>query len=249
MNSTDFLMHAASKRSRKTETLKGNDERENCGEPDGKSHFPAERDVMKFVFIMTYVSIAVIAVSAPLLAFLPEGPFASDGMFNFISNGFEKHSSIASFIYGIGTMFIGMCRFLAVIVYVLDSNKAILCCFLIVLCQGTGILTTRIDEVQSMHQVVAGTCLITCIVFQAVVITFNKKYSDASGGGRRTKVIWGITVITGMVFIIMVATGIWLQNTEFRLLTGVAGYFCAEFILVNDFLMTLSLSTTFFWYE
>lgn len=197
--------------------------------------------VLEFVVFGTFVCIFMVGASMPVLSFTPDGLYDSRGMLYFISDGFEKHSAAASVIYGTGTLFIGISRVLAIIVYIPGKNKALLCCFLLLISQVGGILTTRNDQIKDIHLIAALAWIASSLAFHALVIAFNGTYSSVNGGGKAAKVIWSISTATGTVFLVMMVTNKVQEGTSIRFWTGMCEFTCAELILANDFVMTLSL--------
>lgn len=223
------------------------------------------RGVMFFWVISSYISVAVLMVCMPLFAFVPGGLYNEEGYFNFISDGFLKHSALSSFVYGVATTCIIIVRLLAILVYIsgsrdTDQDSDLVCgctanlidpksrqqaySMLLIVTVGSGIVTTRYDEIEGLHSAAAGTWIVSSLVYHALVMAFNKRFSEKNGGGGG-KVAWGISLLAALAFMSMLMLFQVDPSLDHRLYAGLAEYATAEMILVMDFMLAFSIHTRF----
>lgn len=200
--------------------------------------------VLKFIIFGTYASIAAIALCFPILAFVPDGPVDHNGAVKLISDGFEQHPLVVKLVYGLGTTFLGISRFLLVAAFMDSSGAAAFDCILLIICKTSVILTIEVGIVQDVYHALSASVWITSsIAFQRDTLCWNARVQkDSPGLSNVARCIWVGSLTMGTIFLATYLLSYWYQlNQVFYVQIAVSEYLCAGMILANDLIMAVLL--------
>lgn len=217
--------------------------------------------IARFLVVVGMLSIVIIMISMPLLAFTPEG-FYQDGMFNFISNGFRKHNWQASLIFSTAEACVGFVRTVGILLYV-DYDKehagwrTVLCLALLPITLMASIMTMRIDDAPDYHLWYAAVWIITGWMFHLMVTSFNSNFSKENVGPYSSwcplisKGIVTVGILAGIEFGSAMGKYVadhnnGIQNLDAWLAAGIGEYITAETLAANDFLLAYTIFTHVF---
>ena len=201
--------------------------------------------VMWVLIVLSNLSAVAIGLSMPYFAFVPGGAFDADGRLNFISVGFKKHSALASLIYGLGTTYISIVRTFAIIIYVPRPINALFYMGMLLVGIGAGIGTTRYDELESTHMVMAVLWIVSSLVYHGGVMAWNKTFSEVNNGFF-AKGIWLVNVVTAVLLVTYLAQSTSnVERTDFYLIAGIFEYVTVGIILLLDIVLIYSIQTRY----
>lgn len=212
---------------------------------DAMNKASSHKVIVMFIY-MCYSSIFIIGISMPLLSF-SDGMFRPNHYIYFISDGFIKHSAIASLIYGVGSMIIGVIRLWGIIFYIESPIRSMIYVFVLIATILGGIATTRYDEIQNLHVIAAVVWISSSLVFHGVILAFNQKYAvfHKIHPAMFVRVVWVLTVLFSLGLISCIISFQSVESYTVWNLTGLFEYLTAEMILVLDFCLAFSIHHRF----
>lgn len=152
---------------------------------EGRGNINAEdREDVEILFMRIFarLSLLMMMVFLPVMAYTPTGLY-QDGLFQFISDGFQKHTVAASVLYSMASFCVSICRFERVRRHIQHKLVKMFALSLMVTSQLSGLLVTRNDAIPGYHAAFVLVFFISNISFQILLVNCLAKRGGASRTG------------------------------------------------------------------